>query len=70
MSKKCDPYPFEDSCRDCKNFKDKPTRCGLKGFEFYREEEMRETAKHCWAFDSTGWKSKDEFWWALGQLMK
>jgi hypothetical protein len=62
--------PFEDTCRDCKHFQKNLERCHLKGYEFYREEEMRETAKHCWAFEGNGEKSKDPYWWTLGQLMR
>ncbi len=39
-----------DSCRNCVHFRDEPTRCVEKGYEFYREEEIRETGTHCWAF--------------------
>lgn len=42
------------SCRDCRSFVEKPSeRCSQRGFEFYREEEMRETAKRCYGFKSS-----------------
>ncbi len=56
--------PFKDSCRDCKNFESTTSttvlgHCIEKNYDFTTERAMEETASHCWAFYSTGWKATD-----------